>query len=144
MSRIDELRCWREQAQREIEDGRVEISRIQARLKEVEERLSLVDRLIALEGGKEDREMTMQSDSLLDACTRLMRDKGQPMHVSELHQLLLAQGVPIPGKGTEANLIVRLQRSDGRFIRTGKGTYSLAEFGLPEVKPHRRRRRVKG
>ena len=39
------------------------------------------------------------------------------MHVSKLHAALLDAGIPIPGPWTEANVIVRLTRSEGRFIR---------------------------
>jgi hypothetical protein len=52
----------------------------------------------------------------------------------------LSEGVPLPGRGTEANLLVRLHRSNGRFVRTGRGTFAPVSMGASEVKPTRRRR----
>jgi hypothetical protein len=42
----------------------------------------------------------------------------------------------------EANLIVRLQRSNGRFVRVGRGTYAPTSLGLKETQPTRKRRVV--
>jgi hypothetical protein len=69
-----------------------------------------------------------------------MLARGRALHISELHEELLARGVPIPGRGTEANLIVRLQRSDGRFVRVGRGMYAPQKMKIPEAKPVRIRR----
>lgn len=79
-------------------------------------------------------------DDLLDACERLVRSAGKPLHIGELHAALLKEGVPIPGRGTEANLLVRLHRSNGRFVRTGRGTYAPVSMGVQEIRPTRRRR----
>src|SRR5207253_1144130 len=75
---------------------------------------------------------------LLGASERILRDAGRPLHIKELLPLLREKGISLPGRGTEANVIVRLTRSNGRFVRTGRGTYGLPEFGLPEVKPTKR------
>jgi hypothetical protein len=78
------------------------------------------------------------ANDLLDECERILREAGGPVHIKDLHSALLQQGIPLPGKGTEANVIVRLRRAKERFVRTGRGTYGLPEFGLPEVEPVRR------
>jgi len=79
------------------------------------------------------------SDELLDACERVVRQAGRPLHISELHKALIGSGVVIPGRGTEANLLVRLHRASGRFVRTGRGTYAPPDMA-PEVRPVHKRR----
>ena len=125
-----------EQAQRELAD-------LQKSIKNWQERLDLVDRLLALEGTQTTTESPPRPspDQLLSACEDLIRTAGHPLHISELHRALLANGMPIPGKGAEANLIVRLQRAGGRFVRTGRGTYGIPELGIAEVRPVRHVRR---
>ena len=137
------LRKWRSREMREIEEAQSELLRLQRKLREAQERLELLDRLLALEG--EETPEPIQSPSrpgeFLDACEEIVRKAGKPMHIRDIHAALIENGIPIPGKGTQANVISRLQRSGGRFIRTGRGMYGLPEFGYPEVKPSRKRRR---
>ena len=54
------------------------------------------------------------------------------MHVTELRAKLLEKGIPLPGQGTEANLISRLHRAPGRFERTAPGTYKPVPKGIME------------
>jgi hypothetical protein len=67
---------------------------------------------------------------------------GRPVHISELMRLLRARQVPIPGSGTQANLITHLRR-DARFVRPSRGMYGLAAWGLESMTAPRRRRRRK-
>ncbi len=143
IDRINALRQWRKEAADELEGAQQELLAAQRRIDEVRERVRLLDRLLAVEGdggSSETAASPSTNDELLAACERIMRGAGRPLHIRELHATLLREGVPLPGRGTEANLIVRLRRSDGRFLRTGRGTYAPVDFGLPEVKPTRRRR----
>lgn len=80
-----------------------------------------------------------RADELLDACERVVREAGRPLHISELHKALLGSSVAIPGRGTEANLLVRLHRASERFVRTGRGTYAPPDMA-PEVRPVQKRR----
>jgi len=137
---VDSLMKWRSQVTEEIERIKVELSNLQIRLTESNERLELIDKLLAL-GNKEKKEtikLPTNTDNLIDECVVILREVGKPMHIRELHLGLLNNGIPIPGKGNQANVIARLQRSEGRIIRTGRGMYSLPEFGLPEKKPVRK------
>lgn len=68
----------------------------------------------------------------------ILRERAQPVHISELRAELTRRGVPIPGKGTDANVIVYLTRSE-QVCRVGRGLYALRDLGVPEV-PSRRRR----
>lgn len=142
--RIHELHEWRSEAREELERARIELIDVQKRMEAAQERLRLLDQLLALEENKGAGEVIKDAQrdpvDLLDACEQILREAGKPLHIKELQAALLERGIPLPGKGTEANLIVRLQRSDGRFMRTGRGTYGLPQFGLPEAKPIRRRK----
>ena len=143
-ARVQQMVLWREETVQEIEEARRDQAAAQRHVEQARERLAAIDRLLAVEGGsRELASVREEAVDLLDACERILRGAGDSMHVNQLHSALLEAGVPIPGKGTEANLIVRLTRSDGRFIRTGRGTYGLPEFGLPEVKSVKRKRRRK-
>jgi hypothetical protein len=148
--RAGEIRRWKAEAVAEFEAAQANLAAAQQRVEASRERLRLLDRLLAVENGPETltQERSMQAnhqptpfaDDLLDACERLVRSAGRPLHIKELHAAVLKEGIPIPGRGTEANLLVRLHRSDGRFVRTGRGTYAPASMGVQEVRPTQRRR----
>jgi hypothetical protein len=70
----------------------------------------------------------------------ILAEKGEPMHIGALRDVLIERGIPLPGRGDEANIIVRLRRDDTRFTRTGRGTYGLTAWGLPAVAPTRRKK----
>lgn len=140
--RLQQLALWREEAVREVEAVQSELAGLQQRADEAKARFSLLDKLLALEAGDDAVPPGKAPMDLLDACEDILQDAGSPQHISQIHAELLARGVPLPGKGNEANIIARLQRSDGRFVRTGRGTYALAGSGFPEEKPVRRRKRA--
>ena len=71
---------------------------------------------------------------------------GRPVHISELLRTLQTRNVALPGAGTQANLISILVRDD-RVIRTSRGMYGLASWGLSDVqtttRTRTRRKRVR-
>src|SRR5262245_24664619 len=146
--RTDDLLRWKAETTAEYETARAEMAAAQQRVEACKERLRLLDRLLTIERGPElasSQEISMETardapDALLDACERLVISAGRPLHIKELYAALLDGGVHIPGRGTEANLLVRLHRSNGRFVRTGRGTFAPASMGKQEVRPTRRRR----
>jgi hypothetical protein len=150
--RIEELRRWKAQARAELEADQAGLAAAQQRVDACRERLRLLDRLLAVENGPEavtsSQESSMQTaldltppaNDLLDACEKVVRNAGRPLHIKELHAALLNEGIPIPGRGTEANLLVRLHRSNGRFVRTGRGTFAPVSMAAEEARPTRRRR----
>jgi hypothetical protein len=146
--RATELATWKVEAERELEDAQRSMSEAQSRLEAARERLGLLERLQVLELGEPVKEVSTSqgaghSPDFLDACEAILREAGEPLHIADLLARLQAASVSIPGRGTDANVIVRLRRAEGRFVRTGRGTYGLPEFGVPEAPTSTRRRRKK-
>jgi hypothetical protein len=142
-SKVDQIAKWRKETEEVLRQYKEELATLQHSILEAEERIKLFDRLLILEGHSFN-ESTIKSDtpeSFLDACINVIRENGKPIHITDLHSELLKSGIPIPGKGDQANVIARIQRSDGIIIRTGRGMYGLPEFGEPEKKPIRRKKK---
>ena len=138
----EELVKWRDVIKSDLESAKNDLVVAQKRYQETEERFSLIERLLVLENSKSQNKSDeiFEHSDLLSECENILRNHGGPMHINEIHNSLIQKAVPIPGRGTKANVIARLQRSDGRIIRTGRGEYSLPEFGIPEMKPTKKRR----
>lgn len=161
---LESLLAWQATLVGQAEDLRTSIRAMQADLAKVEERMSLVTKLIEVETGVDvdtqsnsqataegptkaagEKGPTVTADLEL-AVEEILRAAGQPMHIADIRANLIDQGVPIPGRGDDANIIVRLRRLDDRFTRTARGTYALAEWGLPALpnkKSQRRRTAVR-
>ena len=156
---LDQLHQWAAAIENEIESIRSEIAPLELRLESARERLDLVQRLIRLtEGGQPAQQVQSGSEPSAAGGTKVMPQggkqdlesqlesilaaAGKPMHISEIRQTLVDRAVPLPGRGDEANIIVRLRRAPDRFTRTGRGTYALAALGMDAVPPAKRRRRV--
>jgi hypothetical protein len=69
---------------------------------------------------------------------------GRPIHISDLMRVLHDKGISVPGSGTQANLISYLRR-EPQFVRTSRGMYGLAAWGLENMPtiPKEKRRRVR-
>jgi hypothetical protein len=160
---LKNLFAWQAALNRQAEDLRSDIRTKQADLANVEERLSLVTKLIDVETRAEsgaaepNGEMKVTAPAsrtpsdeparavpttdLEQAVEEILRAAGAPLHISEIRATLIEQQVPIPGRGDDANVIVRLRRFEDRFTRTARGTYGLAEWGIPAVSSKTRKRR---
>lgn len=109
-----------------LAETRCELADAQKRSELAEERAHVLARLLALESPvQSDGSIVEQPPSLLDACERVIRENGGEMRLSELRETLLANRVPLPGKGTDANLYGRLERSGGRIVRVRRGVYGV-------------------
>lgn len=160
---LRDLVAWAQATEREIEELRGQMLPLEERMASATERLDLIRRLIGLADGARQRPTAPPRNSargdaaggkvpagatVEDHVEAILSEKGEPMHIGALRRLLIERGVPLPGRGDEANIIVRLRRDETRFTRTGRGTYGLAAWGLPAVAPTRpkkvrRRRTVK-
>lgn len=152
-----DLNGWAEALRQKAGELRQDINDKQLLLAEVEERLNLVNRLIALDGDARnspanDTKTTTQPKDLSDAPNQgeaqhfeesvasLLANVGRPTHISDIRKGLIERGVSIPGRGEESNIIVRISQ-DPRFNRTARGTYALTEWGIPSMKASSRNSR---
>jgi hypothetical protein len=145
-----ELLEWKRVLLKRADELKTEIRLRQVELAQVEERVSLVSRLIAVDSA-ESISAEPESGSatalgslpatfrlstegeLEDQVEALLREAGAPMHISAIREALISKGVQIPGRGDEANIIVRIRKVPERFTRTARGTYALPEWGIPEM-----------
>lgn len=160
--RLEEIQRWTRAAEEEIREITAAIAPLEVRLKVARERLDLLKRLGRL--GDLEGQARLSRDTarpgepqVPDETTGpytpgqeleghielILREAGRPMHISEIRNALVDRAVPLPGRGDEANIIVRLRRAPERFTRTGRGQYALAALGLPPVPVGKRRRRVR-
>src|SRR6266545_7388679 len=157
---LNSLSAWQASLVRQAEELRGEIRIKQTDLAQVEERLVLVTKLIEMETRAQAGAPTPNGEAaptgppapiavpahtatsdLEGAVEEILRAAGTPLHISNIRETLVAQGVPIPGRGDDANIIVRLRRFEDRFTRTARGTYGLAEWGIPALRSKTRKQR---
>jgi hypothetical protein len=147
---------WKRTAEDEIAELETRIDPLRLQLESARERLDLVRRLIHLHDTPPSDEAAsadvappsptaraLAPSNLEEGVAAVLKEAGEPMHIREIREALVQRGVPLPGRGDEANIIVRLRRSPDDFTRTGRGTYALASWGLPEMQPSPRKKVVK-
>lgn len=62
--------------------------------------------------------------TITQACTLLLREAGQPLHVNELYNLLVAGGMEFKGNNPTISVAVSLNRNR-RFRKVDPGTFDL-------------------
>jgi hypothetical protein len=151
---LDQLQAWAREIESEMAEIRGAMTPLEQRLAAAKERHDLIQRLIRLteESPGQQQASTQRGSQPASASgpqdveghiELVLREAGAPMHISDLRRALVDRAVPLPGRGDEANIIVRLRRAPERFTRTGRGTYALTSLGLKEVPPAKRRRRAR-
>ena len=149
---VDNLVATRDQLTKILEESRDEMARLRASVSVIEERLQLVSRLIEVEERVESEEAPRSpgqrfewaappqvssprgsDDQLETEVERILEVAARPMHIGEIRSELIQKGFPIPGRGDDANIIVRLRKDSTRFVRTARGTYGLPKWGLPSI-----------
>lgn len=147
------LQAWADQIQQEIVEITAAIMPLQQRLDAASEKLDLVRRLIHLSHPTSEAACTRQEQlrssqqtasfpAIEDHIEEVLRSAGKPMHIRDIRDALIQMAVPLPGRGDEANIILRLRRDPDRFVRTGRGTYGIAAWKLLEYSPAPRKKRV--
>jgi hypothetical protein len=146
---LKDLEAWAQATEKEIEDIQAQLAPLEEQMQAAQERLGLIRRLIGLSrqhgqhtGSAKSTPTTETAHlplgaNLEDHLESLLSEAGEPLHISDLRDRLIKRGIPLPGKGDEANIIVRLRRDQDRFTRTGRGMYALASWGLPAAVPTR-------
>jgi hypothetical protein len=147
----ESLEEWSASLATEVELLKGQLVDLQRRLAATEERRDLVNRLLELDNlQKSGIETDVTEGSLFhvveqlpivasngmeleDAVALILEESGIPLHIGMIRERLIQNGVPIPGRGDDANIIVRLRKFEGRFTRTARGTYGLASWGLPSI-----------
>ena len=157
--RSKQLQAWVEATELEIQEITAALTPLQQRLQAARERLDLIQRLMRLEdpsasdvsspGSTSEKDpppivavRTRPGRDVEDDLEAILLKAGQPMHIRDLRQALIDRGVPLPGRGDEANIILRLSRAKDRFVRTGRGNYGLSKWGIESVPPVQRIKRV--
>ncbi len=139
--RMNELLAWERELIEEQEKLARELEPLLSRRETLKVKLELVQRLKSVEADGIGRPADGQAGDVsppavpttvgteLQAAVRqVLQERGKPMHVSEIRAALTERGIPIPGKGTDANVIVHLRRALDVFERRGRGTYGLMEW----------------
>lgn len=62
--------------------------------------------------------------TITQACTLLLKEAGEPLHVNELYNLLVAGGMEFKGNNPTISVAVSLNRNR-RFRKVGPGTFDL-------------------
>lgn len=123
-----DLQKWYEEARTELEQAQQQLTAQQQRVNELEQKVTSYENLLVLEGAlPESYSATgeLNSDTLIQVVEDALYDSEGPLHLSSIRDALYREGIPIPGKGTDANIISRLQRSNGRIVRVGRGMYDI-------------------
>lgn len=145
---IDEqtVQAWLEELKERIRLNEAESSRLHTEIARDRRKQQALEALITAEspGPETIRRVDPEARELVSehpverAVVAVLEQTAKPLHISELRRALLEKGIPIPGKGMDANVIVYLSRSNV-VCRVGKGLYALRAWGVPEVPPRRRR-----
>lgn len=148
------LQAWSEEIKREIAEINACIAPLQQRLEAAHEKLDLVQRIrhLMVPGDSSDAvnpkaiSASPQVNALPGIEERIeevLRSSGKPMHIQDIRSSLIQMGAPLPGRGDEANIILRLRRATDRFVRTERGTYGLTTWNIPEYSPAPRKKKLR-
>ena len=124
----------------ELETERSKLADMENAILVAEERLHHVNALLGFEPppsrvkAKKDEFLRACEEEMLKAEPSTENDLPFEIHVRNLRERMLAKGGVIPGKGTETNIVSRLQKSPHRFVRTKRGTY--APKGIMDYQDH--------
>lgn len=148
----DTIRGWIAQAEADLAKRTAEAEEIQRRIAQARVQLGLMYELLATVTGEP---APARPDApggpsvrvrVVDSVVRILRDYGKPMRVEDIHAEFLRRELPLPGRGTPANIVAHLV-DRGLFTRPRRGVYGLAEWEVapPPADPHAHRRaRAKG
>jgi hypothetical protein len=144
---------WEEAIQAEIAEIVATMTPLQARLDAAREKLDLVQRLRHLVAGAGNPNKPPNPPSSANPAgphleveghiEAILEKVGEPVHIGAIRQQLIERGVPLPGRGDEANIILRLRRAPDQFVRTGRGMYGLSRWNLQAVPPSAKKRRFR-
>jgi hypothetical protein len=135
MSKLKDLKVWEAELRAEQAALSKQLEPLLNQRDELRTKIELVQKLVAMEsdpGTPSDVKLpaTLTAAAELQAVVReILEERSEPMHISDIRVALLGRGFPIPGKGTDANIIVHLRRAPHMFSKSGRGTYGLKNSG---------------
>jgi len=113
-------------------------------LKEIDYKENQINNIINLlkAEGIKDLEIVGESEikQLSEIAYELLKNNNKKagVYYRDLADRIFEEGYYIPGKDPYANLLTHLNR-DHRFVRVGRGIYSLKEWGHKPMKPRKRK-----
>ena len=135
--RLSVLSAWEDDIQDELTNVSKTLDTLLSRRDHLQAKLDLVRVLQALERGAESEDgpdkarahiRQTTTERIGEAVATILDEGGKPMHVRDIRAVMTSRGVPIPGRGADANVIVHLARMPDVFVRTARGTYGLAKW----------------
>jgi hypothetical protein len=134
MDDSQQLLEWRTRIVSDLETDLQSLIKLQNKIRDAKQRLQHIDGLLSLDDRQTNPPSTesIETEDLLAACKKIQSEATEPLHATELRAKLLEKGIPLPGQGTEANLISRLHRAKDQFERMGPGTYVPVSRGIME------------
>ena len=142
-SRLGQLATWEQDIRDELATVSKDLETLLSRRDHLQAKLDLVLVLQNLERGAGSQDAsdkvpdhTRQTtvERICEAVATILDEGGEPMHVGNIRAVMLARGIALPGRGTDANIIVHLTRRPDLFVRTARGTYGLAKWYTPETR----------
>ena len=140
--RLDQLAGWEQDIRDELATVSTDLETLISRRDHLQAKLDLVRVLQNLERGAESEDAPTlapahprqtTAERICQAVATILDEGGEPMHVGSIRAVMLARGIVLPGRGTDANIIVHLTRSPDLFVRIARGTYGLAKWNTSET-----------
>lgn len=150
------IQLWLDEVIRHIRESQSEIDRLRSEISADKRREAALRALLSADSAENQPEensvlpakeentspLNPMKHPIERGALAILKERGQPIHITDLRSELIARGIPIPGKGTDANVIIYLARAP-EVCRIGRGLYALKEWSIPQVPPRRRRSKRK-
>ena len=144
---IQELAKWKKGLEAEAHALKDKIQLLTAELQQKRQQIELISQLIRATDSTEEpstfppimegnSSVAVTPTQVLDRVCGILAEARRPMNINEIRTEFVRRGYPIPGKGTAFNILVHISRDlklgkESRFVRAGKGTYSLRNSSRP-------------
>lgn len=141
-NRLEQLEVWKRELLQEQGEISSALEPILKRRDEVRQKLDLIQSLLGLESISdiaqsseipsedpihESKVSRSIGTELQGAVKEVLEQARKPLHVRDIRAALIEMGQPIPGKGTDANIIVHLRRAPRVFESKNRGIYNLVD-----------------
>ncbi len=142
----DTIRQWVSKAEQELAELTSQAEDLQRRIAQGRVQLTLMYELLAsltnepvlsrLDGPGQEKSVR---ERVVESVVRILRDRGEPMRIQDVHAEFLRRQFALPGSGTPTNIAAHLVDRTV-FTRPSRGVFGLAEWEPIEPAPVTRRR----